>query len=53
MLFRSKTVKSFKWAELKSNLEVVDDVIVDKATGEVVEIPGVSIVEKAEEVQVK
>lgn len=47
-----KVVKSFKWKELKSELDIIDGQIVNKLTGEVM-TEGVAIENKPEEVVIK
>lgn len=47
-----KVVESFKWKELKSDLDIVDGQIVNRLTGEVM-AEGVSIEDKPEEVVIK
>lgn len=44
-----KTTKEFKWAEFKKNLEIKDKYILNKETGEIVEIEGLKLETKQEE----
>ena len=54
-----KTVKEFKWAEFKKNLEIKQDLeskenfIINKETGEVLNIDGLGLEEKNEEFSVE
>ena len=52
-LINKKEVLSFKWAEFKKNLTIVEDSIIDAETGEMLEIDGLSVVTKAEELEIK
>lgn len=47
-----KVVQSFKWQELKANLDIVDGKIINKLTGEIM-TEGVTIEDKPEEVVIK
>lgn len=47
-----KVVQSFKWKELKADLDIVDGQVVNKITGEIM-AEGVTIEDKPEEVVVK
>lgn len=47
-----KVVQSFKWKELKADLDIVDGKIVNKLTGEIM-TEGVTIEDKPEEVVIK
>lgn len=47
-----KVVQSFKWKELKADLDIVDGKIVNKVTGEIM-AEGVTIEDKPEEVVIK
>lgn len=44
---------SLKWADLKKHLEIIDGNILNKETGEVLEIEGLEIETKPEELQIK
>lgn len=48
-----KTVRSFKWKELKGDLDIVDGKVINLVTGELFEIDGITIEEKGEEVVIK
>ena len=48
-----KIKKDFDWAEFKKNLEIKGNNIINKNTGEIVEIDGLSIEEKSEEFKVE
>lgn len=52
-LINKKEVLSFKWAEFKKNLTIVEDSIIDAETGEMLEIDGLGVVTKAEELEIK
>ena len=47
-----KVVQSFKWKELKADLDIVDGQVVNKITGEIM-AEGVTIEDKPEEVVIK
>ena len=47
-----KVVQSFKWKELKADLDIVDGQVVNKITGEIM-TEGVTIEDKPEEVVIK
>ncbi|MDA3731547.1 host-nuclease inhibitor Gam family protein [Niameybacter massiliensis] len=50
----TKEVQDFKWAEFKSELDILeDDVIIIKETGEVVNIDGLGVIEVPEELVIK
>lgn len=48
-----KIKKDFDWIEFKKKLEIKDNSIIDKDTGEIIEIEGLSIEEKPEEFKVE
>lgn len=48
-----KTTKEFKWAEFKKNLEIEGKYIINKETGEIVEIEGLKLETKSEEFTVE
>lgn len=48
-----KTTKEFKWAEFKKNLEIEGKDILNKETGEIVEIEGLKLETKPEEFNVE
>lgn len=52
-LVKTKTETSLKWAELKKELEIANGKIINKTTGEIVEIEGLEIEEVKEEVVIK
>lgn len=50
----TKEVQDFKWAEFKSELDILEDgVIIIKETGEVVNIDGLGVIEVPEELVIK
>ena len=48
-----KEILSFKWADFKKNLVIEDENIIDAQTGEMLEIDGLGVVTKAEELEIK
>lgn len=48
-----KEVLSFKWADFKKNLVIEDENIIDTQTGEMLEIDGLDVVTKSEELEIK
>lgn len=48
-----KTTKEFKWAEFKKELAIKDDCIINKETGEIVDVEGLRIITKPEEFNVE
>jgi len=48
-----KTTKEFKWAEFKKELTIKDDCIINKETGEIVDVEGLRIVTKPDEFTVE
>ena len=48
-----KIKKDFDWAEFKKNLIIKDNNIINKETGEIVEIEGLSLIEKPEQFSVE
>lgn len=50
-LVDEKTVRSFKWAEYKKDIDIIDGHVIDTVTGEIVE--GVTIEEEPEKVVIK
>lgn len=48
-----KTTESFAWAEFKKKLDIQGSSIVNKETGEIVEIEGLSVIEKPSEFKVE
>nr|WP_302600292.1 host-nuclease inhibitor Gam family protein [uncultured Cellulosilyticum sp.] len=52
-LINKKEVLSFKWADFKKNLAIEDENIIDTQTGEMLEIDGLGVVTKAEELEIK
>lgn len=48
-----KIKKDFNWAEFKKNLEIKGNSIINKNTGEILEMEGLEIVEKPEEFKVE
>ena len=52
-LINKKEVLSFKWADFKKNLVIEDENIIDTQTGELIEIDGLGVVTKAEELEIK
>ncbi len=52
-LINKKEVLSFKWADFKKNLVIEDENIIDTQTGEMLEIDGLGVVVKSEELEIK
>ena len=52
-LINKKEILSFKWADFKKNLMITDEGIIDGETGELIEIDGLGVVTKAEELEIK
>ena len=52
-LINKKEVLSFKWADFKKNLVIEDENIIDTQTGEMLEIDGLGVVIKSEELEIK
>lgn len=50
-LIDEKTVRCFKWAEYKKDIDIVDGHVIDTATGEIVD--GVTVEEEPEKVVIK
>lgn len=48
-----KTVEKLDWTALKNNLDIKGDSIVNKTTGEVLQVEGLSIEQTSEELEVK
>jgi len=47
-----KTKEELDWAKFKKELEIKNDLIIHKSTGEIIELDGIAIAEKAEEFKV-
>ncbi len=52
-LITRKEALAFKWADFKKRLVPTDDGIVDKETGEYIEVEGLRVITKPEEVEIK
>lgn len=52
-LINKKEVLSFKWADFKKNLVIEDQSIIDTQTGEMLEIDGLGVIIKGEELEIK
>ena len=52
-LISHKEVLSFKWADFKKNLLTTPTGVVDVATGEVLDIPGLEVVKTEEKMEIK
>ena len=52
-LINKKEILSFRWADFKKNLVIEDENIIDAQTGEMLEIDGLGVVTKAEELEIK
>ena len=52
-LIATKETKDFKWADFKKNLVIEDENIIDTQTGEMLEIDGLGVVVKSEELEIK
>lgn len=47
------TTAKLKWNDLKKNLDIVDGEVINKATGELLEVEGLGIIEDGEQFEIK